>query len=484
MSDKGGDMMDKNEFIRTYYNDMSDGELGHRVGLSANAVQKRRKRMGLERSEEKVKPIKTGVESRMNDKVIINWTTRTVITDLGEFGSYSCNISTHNAIQRAYVHAYEGKGETASEVAVRFEFPHAQAVLVYAKRHGFTKSSVPQTDLEFEEGMTPEEASRETLQSLKRRTIKMTERKKWQKVQSDADKWNNFDLNVKMPMKDWIEENLPKYTIPVFRASKAKEPYAAVVGVSDWHYMKLAFDYLGKETYNREIALKKLREANNSLINHMLLYGAPDKIYIPVGTDNLHVDNPLQTTTKGTSQARETDGDWTIEIENYFETVVKMIELYAQIAPVEVVSIPGNHDKNTSHLLGVTLKLFFDKHKRVNVTRNSHPRLYLRYGTNCLVFDHGDDKSLRKFQGNMHKMVLTEAKAAGINIAECDEYIFFSGHMHFDMSVDLGGVRHHIIPSLSSPDAWHRENLYVGLKEQAALYIIGRTKGERAILYS
>ena len=29
---------------------------------------------------------KTGIESRRDDRVIINWTTRTVITQLGEFG--------------------------------------------------------------------------------------------------------------------------------------------------------------------------------------------------------------------------------------------------------------------------------------------------------------------------------------------------------------------------------------------------------------
>ena len=81
-------------------------------------------------------------------------------------------------------------------------------------------------------------------------------------------------------------------------------------------------------------------------------------------------------------------------------------------------------------------------------------------------------------------MILAEAGDAGINIANCKDFIFFSGHVHYDMSIDLGGVRHHIIPSLSKPDAWHREQLFVGNKEQASLYIISHKNGEKAILYS
>ena len=139
--------------------------------------------------------------------------------------------------------------------------------------------------------------------------------------------------------------------------------------------------------------------------------------------------------------------------------------------------MPGNHDKHTSYLMAAFLSMFFEKHKRITVSKVLHPRFYTTYGNNLFVFDHGDDKSLRKFQGNMHKLVLVEAKEQGVDMSKVNNIYFFSGHMHFEMSIDLGGIKHHIIPSLSAPDKWHRENLYVGTRSNGLTSSIrlGRT---------
>jgi transposase len=425
-----------------------------------------------------------GMEVR-GDNVVINWTQKTVITDLGEFGNFVCDFTTHGAIQRAYVHAYEGKGQTASEVATRFDFPHAKAVYLYAKAHGFTKSSPGQTDIEFEQGMTPEEAAEDTLQSLKRRALKLTEQRKWREVQKDADKWYDLERSVLYPLKDWIEENLPSYTPPVLTLKPVtKGKFCAVVGVSDWHYMKLAFSNDGKETYNRKIARKKLLAAESSLLSELVSHGTPEIIYLPIGTDNLHIDNPQQTTTRGTPQAGQTDGDWRQSLPEYVDVMINMIEAYSQLAPVDVISIPGNHDKHTSFVIGIMLKLFFEKNERVTVTTGLHPRVYKRYGKVCHVFDHGDDKSLPKFRANMHKSVLTEAKEQGVNINAIDEWIFYSGHLHHESSIDLGSVFHYVIPSLAGIDAWERSGMYLGSKKQATLYLADPIKGRKAVLYS
>ena len=448
--------------------------------VSRTIIKNRRVKWELEGKSE----IKTGVESRMDDKVIINWTTRTVITDLGEFGSFSCSFDTHGAIQREYVNIYEGKGKTSSEVAMQFDFAHAKAVLLYAKLHGFTKASVPQTDIEFEEGLTAEEASEETLQSLKRRTLKMTERKKWQRTQADADKWNSFDINVLKPTMDWVGQNLPKYKAPLVKLKKATAPYAGVVGVSDWHFMKQTYDKDWNSIYDRKIALKALSDTNNSLISQMAVQGRPDVIYLPVGTDNLHIDNVAQTTTRGTPQAGSTDGDWAGSLQEYADTTIAMIEMFSQIAPVEVVVVPGNHDNHTSEMLGVLLKTVYKDSKRTNVHRSHWPRQYFRYGNTCIGIAHGDNISPAKLRGSLHQFILVEAKEFGVDINQCTEFVVFTGHVHHDSFVDLGGVKHFIIPSLSGTDEWHRASGYVGAKKESSLYIIDKKSGRKAIYYS
>jgi len=484
---------------------ISDLELANRLGLTREAVQSRRGRLRgrglipphdpsdnteideveIEKPAEAIAATKTGVEARMNDQITINWSTKTVITHLGEFGDYVCNFDLHGAIQRAYVDAYEGKGQTSAEVATRFEFAHAKAVLKYAKLHGFTKSSVPQTDIEFEEGLDPETAAAETLQSLKRRTLRITERKKWDKVQRDADKWNSFEQSVLMPTRDWIETSLPTRKARVLKLGRVQqEEFAVVVGISDWHYMKLCYDKDWNEVYNREKAIEVFQEAAKSLLEKALLHGRPEKIFIPLGNDNLHIDNPNQTTTRGTEQASSTVGDWAGELQTYVDTNVELIEMYAQIAPVEVVCINGNHDDHTSEMLSVLLSTMFAKHDRVNVSRSHYPRQYFQYGDSCIGFAHGSDQSLNKLKVSLHKFVLMEAGEFGVNTNKCGNYLFFTGHLHYDAFEDLGGVKHFIIPSMSGTDDWHRAAGFVGSRKESAIYLVNKKGGRFAVHYT
>jgi hypothetical protein len=428
---------------------------------------------------------KVGIESRSEDRIIINWTTKTVVTDLGEFGSYVCPFTMHGAIQRAYVHGYEGKGKTASEVAMQFDFAHSKAVYIYARLHGFTKASLGQSDIELEAGMTEEEAVQDTMQAMKRRITKRIEVKKYAKTQRDADRWTAMEQGQLYPIKDWMDVNLPKWKpLKVKLGKVAKNTFSAVIGVSDWHYMKLSFANDGKETYNRKIALKKLALAQNSLLSEMAIHGTPEVIYLPIGTDNLHIDNPNQTTTRGTNQAGQTDGDFRQALPQYIDTIINMVEMYSQVAPIEVISIPGNHDKNTSFIIAEMLRLYFSQNERVNVHAGLHPRVYMRYGKVCHVFDHGDDKSMVKFRANMHLAVLTEAKEQGVNLNAIDEWVFYSGHVHHESSIDLGKVFHYVIPSLAEVDAWERGGMYLGSKKQATIYLADPKKGRKAVLYS
>jgi len=424
------------------------------------------------------------VESRHDDRVIINWTTRTVITDLGEFGSMSVSFNTHGAIQRYYVDGYEGKGHTASEVAMKFNFPHAKAVYIYAKLHGFTKASLGQTDLEFEEGLTVEDAVRENIQALKRRTYKKTELKKWREIQKDADSWNDFQNAVYFPMKDWVEENLPTWKAPKYTPNTPSKEKAWVVGLSDFHYLKWAYNHQGKTVFNRKIAEKLLLETNCKLITDGLLQGKPEKIYIPMGNDNYSVDNIFETTTAGTPQTGQIDGNWRIDLENYFRLCINTIEVYAQIAPVTIVPMEGNHDKHTSITLHLFLKLLFQNRQDIFVIDNIAPRVYTQYGKNAFMFTHGDSMSQPKLKRSAHKFFMAEAQAQGIKIHQVTQNIMFSGHIHTDSYEDLGAVKHFIIPSLAPPDQWHTDKGYVGNRQEASLYIFDKKGGRKAVLYA
>ena len=458
-----------------------------RTTRTINEHQAKLRAQGLleEKATKKVEAEKTGIEIRQDGAIIINWTNKTIITDLGEWDNYICNFSTHSAIQRMYSNEFGGKGATQSEIARRFDFPHAKAFALYAKIHGYTKSDLGQTDIEFEMGMTPEEAAAENLQALKRRAFKLTEQMKWKQTQADADKWNNFENSTLLPMMDGIATYLPTFKYKPFKAEKVVGEDIAVVGISDLHYMKQCFDDNGNDSYNREITVEVLNKANASLIGKMLRYGKPSKFIIPAGTDNLHVDGISHMTTAGTPQARQTTGDWEVHIKNYVELFMQMVERYAQIAPVELIVMPGNHDYQTSRMLGVLLEMTYKNHPRIKVIhRPTAVRIYRQYGKVCHIYSHGEGESLAKQDRTIHSKYLAEAKAQGVNLQEVEFITYYHGHIHTEETKDNSGITRVAFPSLATEDQWHKLAGYVGNKQGALIDLVSTTHGRSAMFYS
>lgn len=426
---------------------------------------------------------KSGLELR-GDHIVINWTTRTIITELGEFGQMVCSFDMHKAVQMAYVHM--GEGKTAADIARDFDFPHAKSVIIYAKHHGFTKSSLPQTDIEFEEGLTVDEAVAQNIQTMKRDAYKKTEKAKWAEIMKGYEKWTMFHNTVLKPFENHIEQYISvrqplKYTVPKMDA----KTYNVVVGMTDLHYLKLAVDDFGQIVYNKDIARKKLFETQKDLIAQIQLYGKPEKFTVIAGSDGMHIDNPLQTTTQGTSMANSTDGEWHIEIGNYIDIQLDYIDLFANIAPVDVIVVPGNHSKNTDYLVGAFLKKYYEKvNGSVKVIQGMNSeRTFVPYGKYCLVFQHGDNVSPNKMDKEMHKVIMSEASRWGIRALDTIFY-HFSGHIHHEDSKDLGGnVIRITLPVVCPPDKWHTQSQYVGTMLQTLNTLIDKEKGRFATLY-
>jgi hypothetical protein len=333
-------------------------------------------------------------------------------------------------------------------------------------------------------GLTAEEASEESWRSEKRRSIKIFEQKKWKQTQKDADKWNNFENSVLLPMKDWVEEHLPKYRPPKFKPRKVSDEFAFMAGPTDLHYLKHCYDFKGRTTYDKKVAKRALEEANNGLISKVLKIGRPERIIVPSGTDNLTIDNTGYTTTAGTPQTGQTIGNYVIDMEDYVNMTIGMYETYAQIAPVTIVPMPGNHDRHTSYLLHILLQKYFRDREDVTVLRNMHTRTYLKYGRNGIGFGHGDDMSPTKWEKQAHKLFLVEAKEQGVNLNYAENLMLFIAHIHTDGFLDLGGVKLFKLPAIPPPDEWHRKNAYIGNALETAGFIIDKKKGREAVLYA
>lgn len=443
-----------------------------------------RRVIGAKVKVESEEPERSGLEIR-GDDIVYNWTNKTIVTSLGEYGNYVCTFHRHGLIQRSYVHAFSG--ETAASVAMEFDFPHAKAVYKYARIHGFTKSSPGQTDLEFELGLTVEEAVEENIQNKKRKVYKKTQQREWKETVAAAEKWWRFENTLLDELRtiDFVPLKFPK--IRRVRPLKNQTPFIGVVGITDVHYLKLCYDHAGRITYNRDIAKKRLLSHSNSLINEVSRYGIPEYFVIAVGNDNIHVDGIEHTTTKGTTQHQATDGMWRLSLKDYFKLQIHMIDMHKQISKVVCLPVKGNHDFKTSIALQSMLEIYYENDPSVEVVTCHDARVYWQWNNICVIWTHGDElKSIPNLEKKAHLLIMGEAKNQGINMDEVTHYLFCHGHEHVGSYKDLNGHVQRIgFSSLSDiDDWWHKGAGFVGREPESKVVIAQKGRGRKAILWA
>jgi hypothetical protein len=403
-------------------------------------------------------------------------------TDLGtDYGVHVMSAADFSALLKDYSREWEGKALNQDQLAVKYGFANAHAVARFVKIHGIRQTSSPFTAAEMAV-MSPEEAAALAAGTWKKRYYQIAHKRRFDEVAKDAAKWNNFDDNVLAPLIEAVQRSLPTFYLPKLNLAPDNDPFGVVTGPADWHYMKQAYDHTGAQVYNKKLAVSMLTNATEDLIAQVLAKGAPDVVHYLSGNDGMHVDNGRHTTTKGTEQAAQTEGSYAVDFDLYLDTRIANIARWAQVAPVEVWEIPGNHDEQTSLAVRRALEEVFKHHPRVTVHRCYDPRQYATYGANAFLFGHGD--AVKNLKGQLHKMALVEGRQQGVDMNKAVHWHAMTGHLHTDEYADLGGIKHFGMPSLCATDAWHKKSGYIGNAQEMPAYLFHPTRGRRGILYA
>lgn len=259
------------------------------------------------------------------------------------------------------------------------------------------------------------------------------------------------------------------------RAKSSSKPCSTLLEISlfDAHFGKLAW---GPETgtdYDTDIAATVYQNAIDDLLERSkgMKVG---KILFPVGSDFFHVNNWQGTTANGTEQDLDTRFARVFELGTL--SVVRAISACRRVAPVEVVWVPGNHDRETSYYLVRVLAAHYRNDANVRVDLSPKHRKYVAHGVSLIGFTHGDQEKHRDLPSIMAAEVPDLwAKAT------CRE--FHLGHYHkakqtvHTTTDEFGGVRVRVLPSLSGTDAWHYRQGYVGTKRAAEAYLWDAKEG-------
>jgi hypothetical protein len=155
------------------------------------------------------------------------------------------------------------------------------------------------------------------------------------------------------------------------------------------------------------------------------------------------------------------------------------VDSLAETAPVDIVIVPGNHDRQTMYYLGEALEDWYWQDERVSVDNGPALRKYYQHGQNLIGLTHGDGLRPDK----LPLLMATEAQQAWAATRWREWHI---GHYHTKrefryLPVDEhNGVRVRVIPSLCAADRWHYEKGFVQGVRAAEAYVWHPTMGNVA----
>jgi hypothetical protein len=253
-------------------------------------------------------------------------------------------------------------------------------------------------------------------------------------------------------IKDDIIADMKKHA-PDYKKVKRdiiKDSHLLVLSPADVHIGKLAKAFETGEEYNSQIAVKRVLEGVQGIIQKSIGYPM-DKILFVIGNDILHIDSPQRKTTSGTPQ--DTDGQWYDNFLMAKTLYVDIIETLMTLADVHIVFNRSNHDHMSGFFLADTIHSWFANCKNVTFDVSMRDRKYFLYGKNLIGTTHGDGakiEALPLLMATEEPMMWSQSK---------HRYVY-THHVHHKVVKDMVGVTVESLRSPSSADAWHHRSGY------------------------
>jgi hypothetical protein len=291
----------------------------------------------------------------------------------------------------------------------------------------------------------------------------------WNKQMGDHWRVSAMVTKLKDNEVDDVAELLKNFKPKKYKEVKrletpGKTKTAGVLSLQDIHFGKE-----GNETIDKDFeeTIKDLIErATNS---HYL-----EKLYYVIGGDLINMDTWNGTTTSGTPL----DNCMTAT-EAYvqaFDAIQWSINYLKQFCDkLQIVYIPGNHDRLSSFHLAHGLSKCFDDENILWDVVYLERKVYV-YKDNFFAFEHGDV--------NTKNSLLIYSMEYPKQWGKTLHRTLYTGHYHHKKKIQYitehenTGFMLKILPSLSRTDYYHYHNKFVGSRRSGVLSLHSPTKGE------
>ena len=244
----------------------------------------------------------------------------------------------------------------------------------------------------------------------------------------------------------------------------ATSNYCGVFNVQDIHF--------GKE--GNELVVLDFKNAVIDVTTRVGKMHMLDKLIYVIGGDLLNADTFSGTTTSGTP----VDNGMT-PVKAYGEAFEALFWAIYQLSTItsdlEVVYVPGNHDRLSSYHLAHALSKAIDL-PTVTFNVEYSERKVITWGNNFFAFEHGDV--------NTKDAPMVYAFEFPQDWGATKYRTLYTGHYHMKKTTsfvsenEIHGFAVKIMPSLSRTDYWHYHNKFVGSKRSAIMDIHEKYDGK------
>lgn len=245
-----------------------------------------------------------------------------------------------------------------------------------------------------------------------------------------------------------------------------------LIPISDLHFNMLATVFNSGNEYNCEIAERLFFHIIQDVLDETAHFKFK-KIVFTIGGDQMDADGIGNTTTKGTPQ--HCDKFYWDACEHMYAMTVKAIDVLADRAPVDVIYVPGNHDKNGGFQLAKYVSAWFRNDDRVNVDYSPRARHYYVFGRTLFVFTHDADVK------RLTKLIPDEARDVWgqVNYTEV-----FLQHLHSEaLLAQDNSMRIERLPSPVAKSVWTDEMGYEAIR-QCKSFVYDEKYGRRTVIHT
>lgn len=248
-------------------------------------------------------------------------------------------------------------------------------------------------------------------------------------------------INVKPLKLDRVSSDLKNKTRKPTKQVKYLDDVVAVINVADFHLNRKVF---GDAQYNISYDLEEASKLWMEIVDRSVaqLRSCPyhvEKIVLNTCGDLFNSDTINGTTSHGTIQTN--DVSWKGVFTRATELMEYALRTLSNVAPVEYFYVRGNHDEQAGFYLTSWLDARFRNVENVEIRLNPKPRQIFEYGSNLLIFTHGESEGARTIDLPFVEPSVRDNGKAYTNIE------VLSGHLHSNTVRQERGVRWEILNS-------------------------------------